>query len=370
MGNKNRFSAMSPYPVLRVDTDAVRQNAKVITSLCEGQGIDVAGVIKFSDGSPDIARAYLDGGCRQIASSRIVHLKRIKEELPQAQTMLSRIPMMSGAEDVVRYSDISLNSEESVLRKLDEAAAEHGVTHSVVLMLDVGDRREGVCEKDRLIEMALNVEREMEHLRLAGVGASFACMSGVLPDWENLSELADCAKQIEKAIGRKLDIVSGGSSITLILLAAGKPLPPEINHLRIGGAIANPIGIRKNRGVVIDGLREDSFTLTAEVIEVGRKPSPTGGSGKNWAGNAVAFEDRGIRTRAIIALGSQDIGDAMQLMPEDPGITVVGDSSDHTVLDVTDSEREWRPGDTIRFRMYYMPLLYCFATRHVRIEVD
>ena len=121
---------------------------------------------------------------------------------------------------------------------------------------------------------------------------------------------------------------------------------------------------------MIEGLREDSFTLTAEVIEVGRKPSPTGGSGKNWAGNAVAFEDRGIRTRAIIALGSQDIGDAMQLMPEDPGITVVGDSSDHTVLDVTDSEREWRPGDTIRFRMYYMPLLYCFATRHVRIEVD
>lgn len=102
MVNMNQCSALSPYPVLRVDIGAIRQNAKVITSLCKGQGIDVAGVTKFSDGSPDIARAYLDGGCQQIASSRIVHLKRIKEELPQAQTMLIRIPMMSEAEDVVR----------------------------------------------------------------------------------------------------------------------------------------------------------------------------------------------------------------------------------------------------------------------------
>ena len=38
------------YPVLKVDLDAVRTNARVVCELCAGKGIEVAGVIKFSDG--------------------------------------------------------------------------------------------------------------------------------------------------------------------------------------------------------------------------------------------------------------------------------------------------------------------------------
>lgn len=68
------------YPVLKVDLDAVRTNARVVCELCAGEGIEVAGVIKFSDGDLAIAQAYSSGGCRQIASSRTVHLKRIKEK--------------------------------------------------------------------------------------------------------------------------------------------------------------------------------------------------------------------------------------------------------------------------------------------------
>ncbi len=356
------------YPVLDVDLDAVRSNAAVIGALCARYGIGMAGVIKFSDGSVEIAKAYRQGGCRQIASSRVVHLKRIKEAMPDTETMLIRSPLLSEVSDVVRWADISLNSEASVLRALDAEAERIGTTHGVILMLDVGDRREGVADADSLVALAEEVETGMEHLRLAGVGSSFACVSGVLPDRDNLGVLAEAAERVEKAIGRKLEIVSGGSSITLTLLAAGKEIPSKINHLRIGGAIANPVGIRKNRGVVIEGLREDTFSLAAEIIEVQKKPSPIQGAGKNWAGKSVEFEDRGIPTRALAALGSQDIGDAAQLMPEEAGITVVGGSSDHTVLDVTDSEKDWKAGDTVRFRMFYMPLLYCFATRHVTIR--
>ena len=38
------------YPVLKVDLDAIRTNARVVCELCAGKGIEVAGVIKFSDG--------------------------------------------------------------------------------------------------------------------------------------------------------------------------------------------------------------------------------------------------------------------------------------------------------------------------------
>lgn len=355
------------YPVLEVNRDAVRENAQEMCAFCGQRGMNIAGVVKFSDGDIEIARSYHEGGCSQIASSRTLHLERIKKELPDAVTMLIRIPMLSEADEVVQWCDMSLNSEERTLRILDEAAGRHGKTHGVILMLDVGDRREGVIGANELCRLAGLVERELTHLKLVGVGSSFACVSGVLPDWDNLSELAEGARRVEETIGRKLDIVSGGSSISLTMLAADKPIPPEINHLRIGGAIANPMGIRVNRGVSIDSLREDAFKLTAEIIEIGQKPSVTQGTGKNWAGQTVVFEDKGIRKRAVIALGSQDVGDATSLMPLDEGVTVIGGSSDHTVLDITDSHRDWTVGDKIGFSLFYMNLLYCFATRHVEI---
>lgn len=359
---------MEQYPVLKVDLNIIKHNASVMTSFCTGRGISVAGVIKFSDGSLEIAKAYHDGGCREIASSRTRHMKAIKTAYPDITTMLIRIPMFSECAEVVKWCDISLNSEEMILRRLNECAAVYGKNHRVLLMLDVGDRREGVVGKDELVRLACIVENELEFLELAGVGSSFACASGVLPDWENLSELAAAAEAVENAIGRKLDIVSGGSSITLTLLANHMPVPEKINHLRIGGAIANPMAIRRNRGVEIDGLAEDAFTLTAEIVEVQTKPSASAGTGRNWAGQIIEREDIGTRVRAIIALGSQDVGNSEQLIPQMKGIEVLTGSSDHTILDVTDSRRRWMPGDLVDFSLYYMGLLQCFATRNVAIE--
>lgn len=359
---------MERYPILYVDLNAIKENANVMTSFCAERGISVAGVIKFSDGDLNIAKAYHDGGCREIASSRTRHLQAIKQAFPEITTMLIRIPMISECGDVVKWCDISLNSEETVLRKLNECAAEQGKTHKVLLMLDVGDRREGVIGQDEILRLAQIVENELTSLELAGIGSSFACASGVLPDWDNLTELADAANAVEAAIGRELDIVSGGSSITLTLLANDCPVPEKINHLRIGGAIANPMAIRRNRNVVIPGLREDAFRLTAEIVEVAAKPSAAAGSGKNWAGQIVERQDIGTRARAIVALGSQDIGAAEQLIPQMKGINVLTGSSDHTILDVTDSRRRWMPGDTLDFSLYYMALLYCFATRNVTIS--
>jgi predicted amino acid racemase len=359
---------MNKFPVLKVNTGSIRENARVMNAFCNARGLDVAGVIKFSDGNIDIAKAYLDGGCKQLASSRTVHLKYIKQEIADAVTMLIRIPMISECAEVVKWCDISLNSQEKTLKELNRCAAEQDKIHSVLLMLDVGDRREGVVGKDRLLELALMVENELDNLHLAGIGASFACVSGVLPHQENLGELAEAAIAIESAIGRELEIISGGSSITLTMLVSGVPLPEKINHLRIGGSIANPMAIRQNRGVAIEGMREDTFTLTAEVVEVETKPSAAQGSGKNWAGKIIERQDRGTRTRAIIALGSQDIGDSSQLVPVDQSIEVAGGSSDHTVLDITGHDKNWEPGDTMDFSLYYMGLLYCFSTRNVRIE--
>ena len=63
--------------------------------------------------------------------------------------MLIRIPMISEAEDVVRYTDISLNSEIKVAKALSKEAIKMGKIHEIILMVDVGDLREGILMKKK-----------------------------------------------------------------------------------------------------------------------------------------------------------------------------------------------------------------------------
>lgn len=355
------------YPALLVNTDAIRNNARVLCDVCRSWGISVAGVIKFSDGDPCIGKAYADGGCAQIAVSRAVHLPLLKESLPQTKTLLTRPPCRCDLENAARFADLILHADADGLRALNEEAARWGTCPGILLMLDVGDLREGVETVSELVELALLCE-SLPNLSLKGVGTNHACLNGVLPSYENLSFLVEGAEAVEAAIGRKLEWISGGSSINLLLLCEGEnKMPPRINHLRLGGSIANPMNIRLGRGVTFDGLREDSVTLAAEIVEIREKASAATGSTKNWAGQTVSQEDKGRRLRAILAVGSQDIASAQDLIPLEEGVSVVGCSSDHTIVDVTDARR-LKSGDVLRFRVRYANMLYAFTGKHVTVE--
>ena len=355
-------------PALEVNLDAIRTNAEALTGLCARYGIDVAGVVKFSNCDPEVAKAYAAGGCAQLAVSRAKHLKILKEACPEKETLLTRGPARSDIEDTAKYADLSLHSDPDVLRLMDEAAGKFGTRPGIILMMDVGDLREGVDNIDELVELAKLTE-SLPNLNLRGVGTNHACLNGVLPTWDNLTFLIDGAKAVEQAIGRKLDYISGGSSINLLLLKDGiNAMPPEINHLRLGGTIANPMNIRLGRGLVFPGTREDTVRITAEIVELHIKNSAPKGSTKNWAGQEVVREDKGRRLRAILAIGSQDVGDAATMIPLDEGVEMVGCSSDHTIVDVTDTGREWKSGDTMTFKVRYANMLYAFTGDHVNVE--
>jgi len=356
------------YPMLDVNLSAIRTNAQVLCDLCAKNGISVAGVIKFSDGDIQVAGAYRVGGCAQLGVSRAKHLQTLKKAFPDTETLLTRAPTRADLESCARYADLSLHADLDLLKALNEEAGKWNTRPGVLLMLDVGDLREGVDNIPDLVELAKLCE-SLPNLHLRGVGTNHACMNGVLPTFENLSFLVEGAEAVEQAIGRKLEIISGGSSINLLLLRDGvNQMPARINHLRLGGTIANPMNIRVNRGVTFPGMREDTIGLSAEIVEIHEKASaPKGVSTKNWAGEAVVREDKGRRLRAILALGSQDVGDAGSLIPMDPGVEVVGCSSDHTIVDVTDSGKVWRSGDVLTFRTRYAHMLYAFTGSHVEV---
>jgi len=109
-------------------------------------------------------------------------------------------------------------------------------------------------------------------------------------------------------------------------------LPSRIDNLRIGESIL--LGVSTVTREPILGLETDALTVSAPVIECQVKPSkPIGTSAQDAFGGRPQFEDRGMRRRAIVSIGRQDV-DPVGIVPVDPRIEVLGASSDHLVLDV------------------------------------
>lgn len=353
------------YPVLKINQVKLVQNAKMIVELCQNHHIQVAGVSKGVNGDVGVALALKEGGCQQIASSRIEHLKTYKAIDPNWPTLLLRIPMISEIEEVVAYADYSLVSEYETLNALNDAAKRAGQVHKVILMMDLGDLREGFFDDEATIEMALKVEKEMAHLCLAGIGTNLGCYGAIKPTVENLGRLSHVANCIEMQIDRKLEIVSGGATSSLPLLVSGK-MPQGINHLRVGEGLLLNMDLPEIWEVEIAPLHQDVFILEAQVVEFKEKPShPVGEIFIDAFGNRPTYEDRGIQRRAILAVGKQDFANEEKLIPLDPSIRVIGSSSDHLIVEV-DGDRALKVGDTLSFRMYYGPMLHLATSPYVR----
>lgn len=348
------------YPRLEIHLGRLKENAEEIVALGQQYGVEIWGVMKVTCGHPEVARTLLQAGVKALGDSRIENIRRMREAGVEAYYTLVRIPMISDADDVVRYADCSLNSELAVLRALNEAAARQGRVHDVILMVDLGDLREGVWPVD-LPEVASQV-LAMPNLHLKGLGTNLTCWGGVLPTETNLGQLTALAEAIEAAHGIKLEIISGGNSSSLPLLRAGK-MPAGINQLRIGEVImlGNDTVVHKP----FPGTRHDAFVLQAELIELKEKPSqPIGETGLDAFGKPPVYEDKGIRLRGILGIGKQDVA-ADGLRPVDKGIEVVGGSSDHIILDLTEAESKYKVGDLVSFTVGYECLLKVMTSPYV-----
>lgn len=360
---------MMKYPVLEINVEKLYSNTKIITELCNSKGIKVAGIIKGFGGIISGAQAMTDGGCEQIGSSRIDQLKELKRKNFNLPLMLVRIPMMCEIENVVKYSDLCLVSEEETLMALNREAEKQNKKYGVVLMYDLGDLREGVFTRYELVELSQLVENEFHNLVLEGIGTNLSCYGSVAPTCENLMELAGAAEDIEKILNRKLRIISGGGTTTLPLLVRDG-VPEKINHLRIGEGIINTQDLPFYWDTNIEGLDKDTFVLKAQVVEINEKPThPIGELMVNAFGEHAHYEDRGIRKRAIIALGNQDVGDSSKLVPKDKDMLVLGASSDHTILDIHDCKTEYKLGDVVEFNVLYQAMLFTSLSKYINKRV-
>lgn len=349
-------------PRLEIDTNKIMNNTKVLANLCSNNNIKIAGVTKVFCGEPKITKAFLDGGVEYLADSRIENLKKLRDI--NVKKILLRLPMISQVDEVVIYSDISLNSEINTIKKLSEAALKQNKTHEIILMIDLGDLREGIWPENVLdtVEKILS----FSGVKLIGVGVNLTCYGGVIPSTDNLGKLVEIAENIEKKFDIELQLISGGNSSSLDLLQKNN-MPSKINNLRLGESIV--LGRETAYGNPIENTYQDAFTLVAEIIELKEKPSiPIGEIGMDAFGNKPVFEDKGLRKRAILAIGRQDVNPG-NLIPLDKDIEIIGASSDHLIIDVTDSDKNYKVGDEIRFNIEYGALLQLMTSEYVYKDI-
>ncbi|MEG0803914.1 MAG: alanine/ornithine racemase family PLP-dependent enzyme, partial [Pygmaiobacter sp.] len=319
----------------------------------------VTAVSKVFRGDPVIAQAYLDAGICRIGDSRVANLKRMAQL--SAEKWLIRPPMLSEVAELVRYADVSLNSELAVLRAINDAAQSEGKTHKIILMADLGDIREGYVNYDELLDVAEQVEA-MDSVELYGIGTNLTCFSFVQSDPKKMQTLASLGRKVEQRVGHPLEIVSGGNSATIDLMLRGG-ICEGVNNLRLGESLL--FGRERSKYRFLPGTFCDAFTLECEIVELKEKPSlPWGEIGVDSYGKSPTFVDRGMRIKAVCALGKQDF-DVETTTPLDAGIQILGTSSDHLMLDITDSEQLYQVGDIVRLRLGYFSTMRAFTSEYV-----
>ena len=356
------------YPQLEIDLSALRSNAQHIVRRCHDRHIRVCGVVKGADGLPEVARTLRQCGADELGTSRLEQVEKCRAAGIGGPWLLIRIPGLTELSDVVRLCETSLQSERVTLDALEEECVLQGKTHRVIVMADLGDLREGFWDKDEMVDVCVHVERELPHVVLAGIGVNLTCYGSTKPTPEKMQELLAIADRIDRRIGRKLEIVSGGATSSFTLVHWGT-MPTGVNHLRIGEAILLGKDLQVDWGIRdMDYLRMDALTLRAEVVEVKDKPTyPIGEFAIDAFGRKPVYEDRGIRRRAILALGRADVGELESLIPREPGLTVIGGSSDHCIVDVEDCPRRLQVGDIVEFSLCYSHMLYATARSDMRI---
>ena len=336
---------------MQIDLGKLYHNAQVLVTRLNERGISVTGVTKATLGLPEIANAWLRAGVSGLGDSRIENIDTLRRADVEAEIVLIRSPMLSQVDQVVALTNVSLNTELEVIRQLSSAAQKAGPSHGVILMVELGDLREGIMPE--LLESTVAEVLGLPNISLEGIGANLACRSGVSPDAANMAELSSLADSLEATFGIIINTVSGGNSANLDWALSGVDIG-RINHLRLGEALL--LGCEPLNRKVIENLHTDAITLIVEVIESKKKPSkPWGEMAQSAFGEVVRSDDDGDITQSILAIGRQDV-DPDGLAPQS-GIVILGASSDHLVVDSSNTVNGLSIGGEVSFQLNYSALL-------------
>jgi ornithine racemase len=353
---------------ITLDKQKLAFNYAFLNNLFKKNDIQWAVVTKLLCGHPLYLRELLKLGIKQVCDSRVSNLKMIKEINPAVETIYIKPPPKRYIEEVVKFADISMNTETKTILRLNEEAARQDKIHKIIIMVELGELREGIMGEN-LIAFYKGVF-DLKNIEVVGIGTNLACMYGVLPSADKLVQLCLYAQLIEAKFQKKITYISGGASVTIPLIFQNN-LPAGINHLRIGETLF--FGTDVYNITTLEGMQNNIFTLFAEIIEITEKPNlPSGEMGQNLQGEVVSFDQNispGFSYRAIIDLGLLDV-DETHLQPFDTDISIVGSSSDMLVVDIGESKKSYKVGYLLKFRLNYYSTLKLINSRYIEKHIS
>ena len=347
-------------PCLEINLKKIEHNAKSLVNFFAQQNVSIMGVTKVVLGEPKIARALIKGGIKYIADSRIENIKKMKKNNINAQFVLIRVPSISEIPLVVQFADYSLNSELRIIKMLSEEAFKQKKVHKIILMIDMGDLREGInlSRIDYYVEKIL----KLKNIQLDGIGTNWKCFRGIIPTEENMNYFSEIVKRIKNKFGINFTFVSGGNSANYNWFKSCKDIDiGELNNLRIGEAIF--LGQETINYSLIPNLFNDAFRLTAEIVEIKeRVTQPQGIAVSNAFGEIIKpsfhtkskkYTPKKVRKQALLNIGRQDI--ALNGLKPKEDIKILGASSDYLVIDILDNA--FQIGQKLSFSLNYEALL-------------
>lgn len=348
---------------LTIDLDILRHNLETVDGWMRQHGARWTLVTKALCGQMEVIEFLHGLGVKSLADSRLENLSAIRDGLGDFEAWYLRPPEITSAAEIVAQADVSLNTEIRIIRKLNEEALRQGKKHSIVVMIELGDLREGILPGN-LIEFYQEV-LELAAVDVIGIGANLGCLSGAVPTVDQFTQLVLYRELLELKFDRKLPVISAGSSAVLPLLLEGG-LPRAINHFRNGEAIL--LGSDLVNGGILPGLRDDAFRLEAEVVEVKEKSLVSSATGVSTPFEGVETEEpapgeRGYR--ALLSIGQLDT-DIGGLTPVDPNVQIAGASSDLTVVNLLEGPQGIEVGGTLAFRPSYGALVRLMGNPYLR----
>lgn len=320
-------------------------------------------VSKVFCGSKTYLKELIDLGIKQICDSRITNLKIIKSLDPTIETVFIKPPAKRYIANVVKYADASFNTEFETIKMLSDEAVKQNKIHKIIIMIELGELREGVMRSEFLDFYAKVFE--LPNIEVAGLGTNLTCMYGVLPSQDKLLQLCLYEQLIEAKFNKVIPYITGGTSVTIPLISKGL-LPKDVNHFRVGETLF--LGTDVYNSAPNPEMHQDVFKLYAEIIELREKPMvPDGDLGHNVSGDVLDFKQGYSSThsyRAIIDIGLLDV-EASHIKPRDNSLKIVGSSSDMMVIDLGENETKYKVGSQVAFDLDYMGILRLMSCDYV-----
>ena len=348
---------------IKLDSEKLKFNFDHLNNLFKKKDIQWAIVSKVLCGNKKFLNELLKLDIEQVCDSRVTNLKIIKSIKPSVETIYIKPPAKRSIPNIVRYADISVNTEIETIQLLSEEAQKQHKTHKIIIMIELGELREGVMADD-FIEFYERVFK-LKNIQVVGIGANLSCLYGVLPNHDKLIQLSLYEQLIEAKFNRLIPYVSGGSSVTIPLIYQ-KLLPKGINHFRVGETLF--LGTDVYNDSPFKEMESNVFRLYSEIIELIEKPLvPQGDMGTNLEGNTFEFDEDNLGKksyRAIIDIGLLDV-ESTHIKSTDKNIEIVGASSDMFVIDLGENEKEYKTGDLIEFTLDYMGVLRIINSKYV-----